>query len=180
VVGAGAKSRWANIFTGLFAILAVLLLGKQIERLPMTALAAMLIYAGVTSFNRARIRAVMRIIDRTLSASLRGWVLQGIAVIVATYLGLELLEQFGLLAIKYKLLAAVLAGLAEMIPDIGPFLWAIPAGAIGFSVSREMGLALLGAYLLGRWLVHWLLVSRVEGAWWVTSTRPAPSWPSWP
>ena len=58
VVGAGAKSRWANVFTGLFAILAVLLLGNQIERLPMTALAAMLVYAGFTSFNRERIRAV--------------------------------------------------------------------------------------------------------------------------
>jgi predicted PurR-regulated permease PerM len=106
--------------------------------------------------------AVMRIIDRTLSASLRGLVLQGLAVGAATYLGLVLLEQFGLLAIKYKLLAAVLAGLMELIPDIGPFLWAIPAGAIGFSNSREMGLALLGAYLVGRWLVHRLLVSRTE------------------
>jgi len=111
--------------------------------------------------------AVVRIVDRTLSAALRGLVLQGIAVGVTTYLGLALLEEFGLLAIKYKLLAAVLAGLMELIPDIGPFLWAIPAGAIGFSVSREMGLALLGTYFLGRWLVHRLLVvrfrRRVEG-----------------
>jgi predicted PurR-regulated permease PerM len=106
--------------------------------------------------------AVVRIVDRTLSVSLRGLVLQAIAVGLATYLGLLLLEQFGLLAIKYKLLAAVLAGLMELIPDIGPFLWAIPAGAIGFAHSREMGLALLAAYLLGRWLVHRLLVSRVE------------------
>ncbi len=106
--------------------------------------------------------AVVRIVDRTLSAALRGLILQGIAVGVATYLGLVLLEQFGLLAIEYKLLAAVLAGLMELIPDIGPFLWAIPAGAIGFANSREMGLALLAAYLLGRWLVHRLLVSRVE------------------
>jgi len=106
--------------------------------------------------------AVVRIVDRTLSASLRGLVLQGIAVGVATYLGLVLLEQFGLLAIKYKLLAAVLAGIMELVPDIGPFLWAIPAGAIGFANSREMGLALLGSYLLGRWLVHRLLVSRFE------------------
>ena len=106
--------------------------------------------------------AVVRIVDRTLSASLRGLVLQGLAVGLATYLGLLLLEQFGLLAIKYKLLTAVLAGLMELIPDIGPFLWAIPAAAIGFANSREMGLALLAAYLLGRWLVHRLLVSRLE------------------
>ena len=73
-----------------------------------------------------------------------------------------MLEQLGLLAIEYKLLAAVLAGLMELIPDIGPFLWAIPAGAIGFANSLEMGLALLGTYFLGRWLVHRLLVSRFE------------------
>lgn len=111
---------------------------------------------------RADFWAVERIVDRTLSVSLRGLVLQAIAVGIATYLGLALLEQFGLLAIKYKLLAAVIAGLMELIPDIGPFLWAIPAGAIGFANSREMGLALLTTYLLGRWLVHRLLVSRVE------------------
>ncbi len=111
---------------------------------------------------QADFRAVVRIVDRTLSASLRGLVLQGLAVGTATYVGLLLLEQFGLLAIRYKLLAAVLAGLMELIPDIGPFLWAIPAGAIGFANSREMGLALLGTYFLGRWLVHRLLVSRTE------------------
>ncbi|HSR34982.1 MAG TPA: AI-2E family transporter [Anaerolineae bacterium] len=116
----------------------------------------------VPDWAKADFWAVVRIVDRTLSASLRGLVLQAFAVGMATYLGLVLLEQFGLLAIKYKLLAAVLAGLMELIPEIGPFLWAIPAAAIGFSNSREMGLALLGAYLLGRWLVHRLLVSRIE------------------
>jgi SulP family sulfate permease len=58
VVNAGARSRWANVSTGLFAIVAVVLLGPQIERLPMTALAAMLVYAGLSSFNRERILAV--------------------------------------------------------------------------------------------------------------------------
>jgi len=106
--------------------------------------------------------AVASIVDRSLSASLRGLAVQGIAVGVATYLGLALLEKFGLLAIEYKLLAAVLAGLMELIPDVGPFLWAIPAGAIGFANSWQMGVSLLGVYLLGRWLVHGLLVSRLE------------------
>jgi predicted PurR-regulated permease PerM len=48
----------------------------------------------------------------------------------------------------------------ELVPDIGPFLWAIPAAAIGFASSREMGLALLAVYLLERWLAHRLLVRR--------------------
>lgn len=111
---------------------------------------------------RADFWAVMQIVDRTLSAALRGLVLQGIAVGVAIYLGLILLEQVGFVIVEYKLLVAVLAGLMELVPDVGPFLFAIPGGLIGFSTSTEMGLGLLGAYLVGRWLVHRLLVSRVE------------------
>jgi predicted PurR-regulated permease PerM len=106
--------------------------------------------------------ALVRIVDRSLSTYLRGLALQGLAVGGVTYLGLALLEHWGLSAFQYKLLAAVLAGLMELVPDIGPFLWAVPAAIIGFSSSAEMGLSLLGAYLAGRWLVHRVLSSRVE------------------
>jgi predicted PurR-regulated permease PerM len=106
--------------------------------------------------------ALVHIVDRSLSAYLRGLALQGLAVGGITYLGLALLEQWGLSTVQYKLLAAVLAGLMELVPDVGPFLWAIPAAIIGFSSSPEMGLSLLGAYLAGRWLVHRLLSSRIE------------------
>jgi SulP family sulfate permease len=46
IVGAGAQSRWANIFVGLFVALIVLLAGPLVERVPMPALAALLIVAG--------------------------------------------------------------------------------------------------------------------------------------
>jgi SulP family sulfate permease len=46
MVGAGAKSRWGNIFVGLFVALIVLLIGPLVERVPMPALAALLIVAG--------------------------------------------------------------------------------------------------------------------------------------
>jgi SulP family sulfate permease len=58
VVSAGAKTRLANIFTGLFAILAVLLFAPVIEILPMAGLAAILIIAGVQSINVPRIQNV--------------------------------------------------------------------------------------------------------------------------
>ena len=47
VMGAGARSRWANIFVGLFVALIVLLAGPLVERVPMPALAALLIVAGI-------------------------------------------------------------------------------------------------------------------------------------
>ncbi len=58
VVSAGAKSRLANIFTGLFAILAVLLFAPVIEILPMSGLAAILVIAGVQSIKLPRIQRV--------------------------------------------------------------------------------------------------------------------------
>ncbi len=58
VVSAGAKTRLANIFTGLFAIIAVVLLAPLIEILPMAGLAAILVIAGVQSIKIPRIRTV--------------------------------------------------------------------------------------------------------------------------
>jgi SulP family sulfate permease len=49
-MGAGARSRWANIFVGLFVALIVLLVGPLVERVPMPALAALLIVAGIQGF----------------------------------------------------------------------------------------------------------------------------------
>jgi SulP family sulfate permease len=46
IMGAGGRSRWSNIFVGLFVALIVLLAGPLVERVPMPALAALLIVAG--------------------------------------------------------------------------------------------------------------------------------------
>ena len=46
IMGAGARSRWGNIFVGLFVAAIVLLAAPLVERVPMPALAALLIVAG--------------------------------------------------------------------------------------------------------------------------------------
>ncbi len=46
IMGAGARSRWANIFAGLFVTLIVLVAAPLVELVPMPALAALLIVAG--------------------------------------------------------------------------------------------------------------------------------------
>jgi SulP family sulfate permease len=47
IMGAGGKSRWANIFVGFFVAAIVILAAPLVERVPMPALAALLIVAGV-------------------------------------------------------------------------------------------------------------------------------------
>lgn len=67
VVSAGAKTRLANIFTGLFAILAVLLFASVIEILPMAGLAGILIIAGLQSIKVPRIQTVWQTSSASLS-----------------------------------------------------------------------------------------------------------------
>jgi len=58
MVGSGARSRWANIFLGLIVAVAILIFAPLIEKLPMSALAALLIVAGWQTINQERIRTV--------------------------------------------------------------------------------------------------------------------------
>jgi len=54
----GGKSRWANIFTGLFTAICVLLIAPLIEYVPMATLAGTLIVVGVQMINVPRIQTV--------------------------------------------------------------------------------------------------------------------------
>jgi SulP family sulfate permease len=91
MVSAGAKSRWGNIFVGLFVAVIVLLIGPLVERVPMPALAALLIVAGfqglrveqaVMAWNTGRIsRWVMGVtFVATLAIPLQFAVLFGVAL----------------------------------------------------------------------------------------------------
>jgi SulP family sulfate permease len=54
----GGQSRWANIFTGLFALVAVLTIGPLIELIPLPALAGMLVMVGFSMINTGRLLTV--------------------------------------------------------------------------------------------------------------------------
>jgi SulP family sulfate permease len=54
----GGVSRWANIFTGLFAILTLLIFAPLIELLPMPTLAGMLVVIGFSMINLDRMATV--------------------------------------------------------------------------------------------------------------------------
>jgi len=91
LVGAGARSRWGNIFVGLFVALIVLLAAPLVERVPMPALAALLIVAGfqglraeqaVMAWKTSRIARVVMLVTflATLIIPLQFAVLVGVAL----------------------------------------------------------------------------------------------------
>ncbi len=54
----GGKSRWANIFTGIFAALAILTIGPLIELIPLPGLAGLLVMVGISMVNVGRLQTV--------------------------------------------------------------------------------------------------------------------------
>jgi SulP family sulfate permease len=58
VRSSGAQSRWANIFTGLFGLVVVLLFAPLVELIPLAALAGLLVTVGAGMVNVPRLRTV--------------------------------------------------------------------------------------------------------------------------
>ena len=90
IMSAGAKSRWTNIFGGLFVAVVVLAAAPLVELVPMPGLAALLIVAGfqglriepaIVVWNTGRLTAIVMIMTfvATLLVPLRDAVLVGMA-----------------------------------------------------------------------------------------------------
>ncbi len=111
---------------------------------------------------RADFWSVITIIDADFSGYLRGQLLLGLVVGTAAGIGLTVLNLFGL-QVPYVLLLAVIAGVTELIPIIGPIIGAVPAVLLGFLDSPTTGLAVLLLYVGIQQLENNFLVPRIVG-----------------
>lgn len=75
-ISSGAKTRWANVFAGLFVILIVLIFSPLVEKIPMSALAGLVLLAGfqslqipaaVTVYQTGRVAGLMMALTFTLT-----------------------------------------------------------------------------------------------------------------
>jgi SulP family sulfate permease len=96
IMGAGAKSRWTNIFGGLFVAVVVLIAAPLVELVPMPALAALLIVAGFQGlripqaqmiWNTGKVPATVMILTfiATLIVPLQYAVLTGVGFAILLY-----------------------------------------------------------------------------------------------
>ncbi len=70
---------------------------------------------------RTDILMLLRLVDRTLSSYLRGQLLLGVIIGVTSAIGLTII------GVRFSLLLGIVAGVFELIPNIGPVLGGIPA-----------------------------------------------------
>jgi predicted PurR-regulated permease PerM len=108
--------------------------------------------------------AVIRTVERDFGQWVRGQILLGFAVGIATFVGLIALSQlvdpiFG----RYAVLLSVIAGLFELVPIIGPIVSAVPAVLLAATVGPVAVLAALLLYFLIQQVENNLLVPKIQG-----------------
>ncbi len=108
--------------------------------------------------------AVLAMANRVFGNWIRGQIVLGVVVGLASLVGLELLAMvvdpvFG----RYAILLALVAGLLELVPFIGPILAAIPAVLIGLTAGPAGFLAAFLLYLAIQQVENNLLVPKIQG-----------------
>lgn len=104
------------------------------------------------------------IVQRVVGQWVRGQVVLGITVFIATFAGLLLLSEvvhpvFG----QFALLLAIFAGVLELLPVIGPIIAAIPAVLLAATAGGEAVVAALVLYTVVQQVENYLLVPKIQG-----------------
>ncbi len=113
---------------------------------------------------RADTENVLALLGRVGGRWVRGQLLLGAAVFLATVIGLAILTLIGFSEFgQFMLILALIAGVLEWFPIIGPIVAAIPAILIGLSISPVAGLAAVVLYTVIQQLENHILVPKVMG-----------------
>lgn len=102
-----------------------------------------------------RVALVIDKIEKRLGEWVRAQITLMLIVGVMCYIGLVIL------GIDFALPLAILAGILEIVPNVGPILSAIPAILIGLGVSPVMGLAVAALYFLVQQIENQIIVPQV-------------------
>lgn len=113
---------------------------------------------------RLDIDAVVSIVGRVFSSWIRAQVLLGLTVGLATFVGLLLLgATVDPIFSRFAVLLAVIAGVLELLPIIGPIIAAVPAILLAGTAGIEAAGAAFLLYLAIQQLENNLLVPKIQG-----------------
>jgi predicted PurR-regulated permease PerM len=110
--------------------------------------------------------AIMGIVDHTFGRWIRGQLILGAVVGVATFLGLLVLgELVDPVFISFAVLLGVLAGVLELVPVIGPILSMIPTLVLALAADDPVraAIAVVLLYLIVQQAENHILVPQIQG-----------------
>ncbi|MDP3948102.1 MAG: AI-2E family transporter [bacterium] len=111
--------------------------------------------ASLFKSKEERIRRSIVKIEEKLGAWLQGQLILSLLVGILSFIGLTILN------IPYALPLALIAGVMEVIPVIGPIISAIPAIFIALTISPLLGVMVAAMYLIIQQLENSLIVPQV-------------------
>jgi predicted PurR-regulated permease PerM len=121
---------------------------------------------------RADTWAALGIVRRVFGSWVRGQLVLGLIVGVATFIGLLVLGALvDPVFSRYAVLLAVIAGVLELLPVIGPIIAAIPAVLLGATAGVPAIVAALLLYLAIQQVENIFLVPKIQGD--ATKLHPA-------
>ncbi len=102
-----------------------------------------------------KVQKLLQRIETKLGAWLRGQLILSVIVAVPIYIGLVLLH------VEFALPLAIIAGLLEVVPVIGPIVSAIPAILVALTVSPLQAMFVTGLFLVVQQLESHVIVPQV-------------------
>ena len=111
---------------------------------------------------RADVWNIWRIVDRIFGRYIRSQLIMGLIVGIATFCSLWALRFVGI-NVPYPLLLAIIAGVGELIPVVGPILSAVPALIAVSSDGWQVMLAIVVLYTVIQQVESQILVPRIVG-----------------
>lgn len=120
--------------------------------------------AGIPELWRGDVRAVAAITTDVLGRWVRGQLILGSTVGLATLVGLMVLGiAVDPIFLRFSIVLAVIGGFLEMLPIIGPIISAVPAVILGLTVSPVALVAVFLLYLAIQQLENTFLVPKIQG-----------------
>lgn len=111
-----------------------------------------LVSSPFSGMQEKRVANLIVKIEKGLGTWVRGQLSLSIVVGGVTYIGLLIL------GIPYALPLALIAGIFEIVPMVGPIVSAIPAAFVGFTISPALALAVIALFIIVQQLENNLIV----------------------
>ncbi len=133
-----------NLFGGVFTFIGVLVLSFYMV-VQKGSIKRLIDAISPTHYIPYLYQLTDRIEDR-LGGWARGQLLMSLAIVALTYFGLLIV------GINYAIALALIAGIAELVPFIGPVAGAVPAVLVAFGQSPLLALIVIALYLFNQWI----------------------------
>lgn len=143
-----------NIFSSFFTLVTIIVFSFYLS-LEFESIKKRLLKLIPEENNRQKFNRVLEEVELKIGSWVRGELILGLVIGIFTYLGLTILR------VNYAIPLAVIAGILEIVPMIGPLISAVPAAVVGFSVSPILGLGVIALFILIQQVENTFVVPKV-------------------